>query len=234
MVKHLRLVTEYKDTNNMTLVNILIVFGPSLLRAYNESPLEEMRANPAMLKIIFDEVTAMSQKWSSLISILIYHSKQECSQNVFYRLLFLLLSAGGEFVAHQTHLPLLLCKRFVKLVFGWETRVEAGWIYHVVSVDHGETGLLSLSSGNLVMVELATLAVVAHSLELIGFAEFILLLPVRSLLQLLKAMRKGAFITVRARVELQPAVADLRLRSYRFVHFGGVVEYGCMRAYMNF
>lgn len=40
----------------MTIANLLIVFGPSLLKGYNEQPLEEMKSNPAILKMLFDYV----------------------------------------------------------------------------------------------------------------------------------------------------------------------------------
>lgn len=56
LVKHLKIVSLAKERNQMGLVNLLIVFGPSLLKGYNENPLEEMKANPAILKIVFDEI----------------------------------------------------------------------------------------------------------------------------------------------------------------------------------
>lgn len=60
-VRHLKTVSEHKDKNQMGMINLLIVFGPSMLHAYNEDPLEEMRANPAILKMLFDEIVAANQ-----------------------------------------------------------------------------------------------------------------------------------------------------------------------------
>ncbi|CAL6025513.1 Rho_GAP [Hexamita inflata] len=60
LIRHLKHVADLKEFNQMGLVNLLIVFGPTLLKAFNENPLEEMRANPIILKILFDEIIALN------------------------------------------------------------------------------------------------------------------------------------------------------------------------------
>lgn len=55
-VKHMKMISLAKDKNQMTLANLLIVFGPSLLKSYNEQPLEELKSNPTILKMLFDYI----------------------------------------------------------------------------------------------------------------------------------------------------------------------------------
>ena len=50
-------VSEHKAKNQMDFSNLLIVFAPSLLEAPpGDDPLEEMKANPSILKTIFEEL----------------------------------------------------------------------------------------------------------------------------------------------------------------------------------
>lgn len=55
-VKHMKVISLAQESNQMTMANLLIVFGPSLLKGYNEQPLEEMKANPTILKMLFDYI----------------------------------------------------------------------------------------------------------------------------------------------------------------------------------
>ena len=85
-------------------------------------------------------------------------------------------------------------------------------------VGEAEAGLLRPPRGDLVVVKLAAPAVVADALELVGFAEVVLLLAVCALLELLEAVRKGTLIFVRTRIKLKPAVADFCLRRQVVAH----------------
>lgn len=60
LAAHFRKVSNCKP-NNMSLVNLVTVFGPTCIEAYNESPLEEMRVGPAMLKMILDNIDSAAR-----------------------------------------------------------------------------------------------------------------------------------------------------------------------------
>ena len=91
----------------------------------------------------------------------------------------------------------------------------------MLAVYEREARLLGASGRDLVVPELAALPVVAYAFQLITFAQYVLLLSVGALLQLLEAVCERTLVPVRARVELQPAVANFGFCSLRLLH--GVV-----------
>lgn len=132
--------------------------------------------------------------------------------------MFRIAVAGTVFGPTEADLALGSSERLSEIVLHLSVGLEDVVAEHVALMGKAEAGFFGSAGGNLVVVELTAPAVVADTLELVRFTEVVLLLAVGALLELLETVREGALVFVWTCVELEPAVADLRLRSLIFVH----------------